>query len=251
MNAKRAIGSAIVGLAAPLLALSFAGTGVATAASISSTIAAVDSCSWQISSVPVSLPMTPTIAGSKFDGNKLDVSGSIPGLTIGLAGTATPETAITGLSSECSFYNAIKNAKIDLELFETDTFQASYVDADGVTQSDNGYLMKISDSNPLNFIITGGSESCAAQLGMFQGSPVGLTGLVPTPSNPAATGMVGTVGWTDWVAGRYVAGEAPRCTATYTFSMYMPGVGSGASLEGYGFSYTFTGPQVSFVLSQN
>jgi hypothetical protein len=241
MAIRRKLGMAVVGLAAPLLTLAMAGTGAATASTVTSTVATVDSCAWQMSSVPSSFTLTPTVLGAKFEGNILPLSARIPDLALGLAGRLSPDSATVGTSAECSFYGALETTKINLELLESTTFTSSYLDADGVTHIDANYVVALNQENPLRVQPTGGSDSCGIYAGMFLGAPVSLISL----------DQVEAVGWAAWVAGSYAQGQAPRCTASYGFEMYLPQVGPDNWIEGYGFSYTFTGPELTFSLSQD
>ena len=237
---SKLIGISLAAVSVPLFAVSLS-VPVANAAQVSSTVEAVDGCQWQISGLPDRFNMTydinqnPNALTQKYIGDALVVSGHWVGFTFGLSGSKSPEKALEGTSTECSFYSDLKQSSVDLAMSVSDIFSADYIDALGNTQNDRAVTFRVSDTR-LYFELKNPSASCAG----YFGSPVtaDLGGISEVPDVAYSL--------PDTVQNDYLAGAAPRCSADWKFLTTIPPV-IGA-IASPGFDYTWSGPVLTFTL---
>jgi hypothetical protein len=226
MNRKK-IGAALVALSFPVIALSMS-VGSANAATVESTVEAMDACAWQASSFPETITLS---SEDKYVGEDLVVSSEVPDtITLGLSGSTNALTAIEGTSIECTFYNDEASAQVEVDM------DATYVTAtypvNGTPTADPVLSFDVDADNP--FIVSTDSE-CDAE---FNVSPetFGLTG------GPASS-LISRASST--LTNEYATGAAPRCAIAASYSLTIPAIPGVPAAPGA--DYTFSGGSVTFV----
>ena len=238
---SKLIGISLAAVSVPLFAMSLALPG-AHAVQVSSTVEAVDACQWQISGVPDQLNMTfdinqnPNALTQKYIGDPLVVSGLWVGFTFGLSGSKSPETALDGTSTECSFYSDLKQSSVDLAMTVSDIFSAYYIDALGNTQNDTAVTFPVSATR-LYFELKNPSASCAEYFGS-PGTTAVLGGISQVPGVAYSLPETGQ--------NNYLAGAAPRCSADWKFQTTIPPVVG--AIASPGSDYKWSGPVLTFTL---
>ena len=226
MNRKK-IGAALVALSFPVIALSMS-VGSANAATVESTVTAMDACAWQAAGFPETITLG---SASKYVGEDLEVtSEGADTITLGLSGQTNPLTASEGTSIECTFYNDQASAQVDVAMDAT-SVTASYL-LDGTPTTDPALSFSVETGNP--FTINTDS-SCDAD---FDVSPetFDLTG------GPASS-LISRASST--LTNEYAAGAGPRCAIDASYSLTIPAIDGVPAAPGA--DYTFSGGSVSFV----
>lgn len=257
MKQSKKLGAGLLALALPTMIFAMSSVG-ANAATVSSTVDAIDKCVWEISNNTVSTSLTST---EKYVGDALTVTGTLSSLGLGFTGSLAPGTG-TGLdantSTECSFYNNIQNNKITATvLSQTGTavsetgaaittqeigqlFQASYgtSGAELATYTpDSDMNFEISTTRALT--LTGSASAGKACNGAFTSPGSG--------SITSAGGSMDAIVNSGGLSNTYAGAANIRCTGDFLLSIdvkAVTGVPAGA-----GMSYSFTGPEVVFALS--
>jgi hypothetical protein len=227
VNQKK-IGAGLMALAFPVIALSIS-VGSANAASVESTVEAMDACQWQIAGVPSTIDMT---AETKYYGDALSVTGSTAEpLILGLSGAAAPETATSGSSTDCSFYNDKATADVDIDMTSTGTSVGAFY-GEGAGTEDTSLSFEIDGANP--FTINAVS-ACSTEFVTGESFPLDGT---PPPSslvNAPSEGLVNV----------YNAETDLRCSIALSYSLTIPATDEVPAAPGE--NYTFRGGEVEFV----
>jgi hypothetical protein len=229
VNQKK-IGAGLMALAFPVIALSFS-VGSANAATVESTVTAMDVCEWKVAGIPASISMT---SESKYFGDALPVAGSTATpLILGLSGAASPETATSGESVDCSFYNDKVTAEVQIDVSSTTTRVGAFYGAGDGTE-DESLSFDINGANPFTINSSAGAE-CATTF--TTGTTFALNGTPPPDSLVKAdsSGLVNV----------YNATLAPRCSIGLSYSLEIPATDTVP--EAPGAVYTFRGGEVDFV----
>jgi hypothetical protein len=227
MNRKK-IGAALIALSFPVIALSMS-VGSANAATVESTVTAMDACAWQAAGFPDTITLS---SPSKYVGEDLDVTSESPDtITLGLSGQTNPLTASEGDSIECTFYNDKASAQVDVAMDETSV--NAYYDSNGTQTRDADLSFTVGDGSP--FTITTESSCDAA----FDVSPstVNLTG-------GSASSLISRASST--LTNEYAAEAGPRCAIATSYLLTIPAI-TGVP-QAPGADYTFSGGSVSFVM---
>jgi hypothetical protein len=230
VNQKK-IGAGLMALAFPVIALSIS-VGSANAATVESTVTAMDVCEWQLTGVPSTISMT---SDSKYFGDALDVAGSTATpLILGLSGAANPESATSGASVDCSFYNDKVTAEVQIDVSSATTRVNAYYGAEGT--EDESLSFTIDVTRPFTINSAAGDE-CATNF--VTGTTFALDG-TPPPSSLVEAASSG-------LANVYDAqpGTAPRCSITLSYSLTIPSTNTVP--EAPGADYTFRGGEVDFI----
>jgi hypothetical protein len=227
MNSKT-LGAGILALALPALLLSANAVG-ANAATVTSTVAAIDACAWQLSGAPTSVVLT-SADSALYKGAALEVLDTDASTILGLAGGAGQASAISGDSTECSFYNDILSDGVDVAISGNE-FVASWTNGSDETilDTDMDFALVTSD-NELSIAVT---ETCGDEF-------------TSTSAVFSASGTENLLG-TSTISNLNAAAANVRCDFALAFSVDIPatsGVPAGA-----GFGYSFTGPTLTFAKS--
>ena len=225
MNKEKKAAAGLLALSIPMMMLAFSAPA-AQAVDVESTVAAIDSCAWQFAGTPTSLALEPADAGAKYEGTALTVSDSFTGLVLGLSGAASTATATDGTSTECSFYNDLKTAAIQVELATSATFTATY-GASNTADTDMNFTIGV--SNPLDVI----ADVTACGTG-WADTDINFTALT------SATDLFELDSAS--VENKYVAGAGERCSPSVEVEVTIPA--SSGIPAGAGQDYNFSGPSI-------
>lgn len=230
MNKKKMAGVMIASLSMPLL-LTAIGLPVANAdTSVTSTVETIDNCKWAFGNAPSEIVMT-SENGALYRGDALKVSTDFDAPTLGLSGTV--ETALSGESVDCSFYNKIIPAKIMVELGTTLPFTAKIGE---VEQTDMTFSIGGTDDT------TGPSVTNTMKLVSNMDTCTGDDWGVET-SEFTAAGSKQILQFSSTQTS-YGNAAAPRCAAMSNLSISIPG--RKTAPNGAGSEYTFSGPILTF-----
>ena len=226
MNRKK-IGAALVALSFPVIALSMS-VGSANAATVESTVAAMDACAWQASSFPETITLS---SEDKYVGEDLVVSSEVPDtITLGLSGSTNALSALEGTSIECTFYNDQASAQVEVDMDATDV-TATYL-RNGTPTADEALSFGIDADNP--FIVSTDSE-CDAE---FNVSPE-MFDLIGGEASSLISRASSTL------VNEYANGDGPRCAIDASYSLTIPEIDGVPAAPGQ--DYTFSGGSVTFV----
>jgi hypothetical protein len=232
MNRQK-IGAGLMALALPVIALSMS-VGSANAASVQSTVTAMEECAWQVAGVPTTITLT-TEDEEKYVGDALVVSSAIPStITVGLSGSVDPALATSGTSTECTFYNDEKYPQLNVAMSST-SVRATYPLA-GVATADPALTFNVGALNPFKVTTT---ETCTTDFV----TPVTVSDLIDN----SLTSLLSMI--SESVANEYVAGSGPRCPIDTTYSLTIPEISGTPAAPGA--VYSFSGGSVSFVFASN
>jgi hypothetical protein len=230
VNQKK-IGAGLMALAFPVIALSVS-VGSANAASVSSTVTAMDACQWQLTGVPGEINMG---SASKYFGDALAVTGSTATpIVLGLTGQgdpdSVPDTEI-GSSVDCSFYNDKASAGVEIDMGATGTgVDAYYGPGDGTLDESLSFV--VDSNNPFTINAT---SACTPVF--TSGASFALDG-TPPPSSLVSAPRTG-------LDNVYYEGTAPRCSIELSYSLTIPSTDEVPDSPGA--VYTFKGGVVDFV----
>lgn len=226
MNRQK-IGAGLMALSLPVIALSLS-VGSANAASVESTVTAMDACEWQLAGVPETITLG---SGSKYVGEALEVtSATADTITLGLSGQTNPLTATQGSSIECTFYNDKASADVEVEMTGT-SVSASYL-VDGTPAEDTSLSFTVGAGSPFSINT---ASSCDPDF-LVSPSEINLVG------GPAAS-LLSIASST--LINEYGAGDAPRCAISTSYALTIPAIVGVPAAPGA--DYTFSGGSVSFV----
>ena len=229
MNKEKVGGAIALAASLPLMMLALT-TPIANAATVSSTVTAIDVCEWQMAGAPETIELT---SASKYEGAALEVSYSTSDLALGLSGSQS-NTAITGTSTECSFYNNRETASVSFTLISTNAFTATY----GGGTRDANMDFTLGGGNSLDVsatLSTQCSENGWATAGISFTSVDALDALLQIPSAE--------------VVNKYAASDngAERCNPELTIAVDIPA--SANVPAGAGQAYSFSGPSLEIALA--
>jgi hypothetical protein len=232
MNRKK-IGAALIALSFPVIALSMS-VGSANAATVESTVTAMEECAWQVAGIPTTITLTAE-PGEKYVGDPLDVTSAAPDtITVGLSGSVDTSTATSGTSTECTFYNDQKYPELDVSMSST-SVRATYPLA-GVATNDPSLNFDVNGSNPFTVETVACDDvdfvSPSAAIELADASATSLLSMVP-----------------DSISNEYATGAAPRCSIGSSYSLTIPGISGVPAAPGA--DYSFSGGAVSFVFAAN
>jgi hypothetical protein len=228
MNKDKRFAAGLIALSLPLMMLAISSPG-ANAATVASSVDAIDVCEWQMASAPTSIGLTsPTV----YEGAALSVSSSISNLTVGLSGSQS-STALSGTSTDCSFYNNRETADVTFALTTTDLLTATYGPGAGIADP------------AMNFdLATGGGLDIVTDL-------TNCTDYTATPlSFTAVTSATRAFGLeAGFVANKYFGNEngSERCTPEITIGLDIKA--SNTVPAGAGQNYSFAGPTLVIALA--
>ena len=241
---NKTLGVGVLALALPALLLSANAVG-ANAATVTSSVSAIDSCQWQIAGLPDDMTLGPA-DDAKYKGDALLVEATASNLLLGLAGTGDSVSATdTEDSSECSFYNSLKAGVITVAINGSD-FVAEYTEDGGSTYvpdpDDNTLDFSLSGVGPLT--VTTDSSDCGTEFDVE--SSVALS-VALTPGQLISTMITGDPEDPQTLVNNVnVTGANVKCDVGLTFGVTIlahTGVPAGA-----GYPYRFTGPEITFAL---
>ncbi len=216
-------------LALPVIALSMS-VGSANAASVESTVTAMEECDWQVAGIPTTITLT---AEEKYVGDDLVVTSEVDDtIIVGLSGTVDPLTATSTASTECTFYNAELTAALSVSMSST-AVRATYPGDGGAPTEDALLSFSVDGENPFTINTT---NVCDVEF------------VSPTTSaltNGTPTSLLSRDKTT--LANEYGAGLAPRCSVEAGFSLTIPSITGVPAAPGA--DYSFTGGSVSFVFA--
>lgn len=223
MKKNNSLAAGVIALSLPLMMLAISTPG-ANAATVSSSVEAIDVCEWEMAGAPASLNLT---SDSLYEGAALSVSSSISSLTVGLSGSQSA-TAISGTSTKCSFYNNREAADVTFELTTADEFTATYGPSN-LPDEDMDFTLEDGGGLDIEADLTG----CAADY---------TTTAINFREITAATRLLGLPG--EAVENKYTgsASGSERCTPTITIGIDVKE--SSAVPAGAGLSYSFSGPSL-------
>jgi hypothetical protein len=232
MNRQK-IGAGLMALALPVIALSMS-VGSANAASVESTVTAMEDCAWQVAGVPTTITLT-TEDEEKYVGDSLTVSSRTPStIIVGLSGSVNSALATSGTSTECTFYNDEKYPVLNVAMSST-SVRATYPLA-GVATADPALTFFVDGDNPFEVTTT---ETCTTDFV----TPVTVSDLIDN----SLTSLLSMI--SESVANEYVAGSGPRCPIDTTYSLTIPEISGTPAAPGA--VYSFSGGSVSFVFAAN
>ena len=232
MNRQK-IGAGLMALALPVIALSMS-VGSANAASVESTVTAMEECAWQVAGVPTTITLT-TEDEEKYVGDSLTVSSRTPStIIVGLSGSVNSALATSGTSTECTFYNDEKYPVLNVAMSST-SVRATYPLA-GVATADPALTFFVDGDNPFEVTTT---ETCTTDFV----TPVTVSDLIDN----SLTSLLSMI--SESVANEYVAGSGPRCPIDTTYSLTIPEISGTPAAPGA--VYSFSGGSVSFVFAAN
>jgi hypothetical protein len=193
-----------------------------------------------------------------------------------LTGAADPGTGISGSSTQCSFYGALKYPSLSATLAtgegKTDKFTARYTAANDVVTDDNDLSVQLgagsADGNGANPLVasiyssgfyairdagTDPEEFAAAITGLSPAerqcisSSVGVANSIMRGYDPDHSFTNKMIMWSTEVAGKYELGQAPRCNTGTLLTFYIPN--STGAPDAAGREFTLSGPEVIYSLS--
>ena len=201
---------------------------VANAATVASSVDAIDVCEWQMASAPTSIGLT---SEDVYEGAALSVSSSISNLTVGLSGSQSA-TALEGTSTDCSFYNNRETADVTFALETTDELTATY----GAS--------KTADPD-MNFdLAAGGGLDIVSDVSSCTDFTAAALSFTDITSATRAFGLED-----EFVANKYFGNEngSERCTPEITIGLDIKA--SNTVPAGAGQNYSFAGPTLVIALA--
>ena len=232
MNRQK-IGAGLMALALPVIALSMS-VGSANAASVESTVTAMEECAWQVAGVPTTITLT---TEEEYVGDELVVSSTTPStIIVGLSGSVNDEFATSGSSTECTFYNDQKYPELTVAMSST-AVRATYPGVGGVATLDPDLSFNVGALNPFDVNTT--AVACAADFV----TPATVSELIDNSLTSLLSMVSGTVG------NEYAPGTGPRCPIDTTYSLTIPSITGTPAAPGA--VYSFSGGSVSFVFAAN
>lgn len=231
MNRQK-IGAGLMALALPVIALSMS-VGSANAASVESTVTAMEECAWQVAGVPTTITLT---TEEKYVGDELVVSSETPStITVGLSGSVNPDLATSGTSTECTFYNDEKYPVLNVAMSST-SVRATYPGVGGVATEDPALTFNV---GALNAFEVNTTQTCSTDFV----TPVSVSELIDN----SLTSLLSMID--ESVVNEYVAGSGPRCPIDTSYSLNIPSIIGTPAAPGA--VYSFSGGSVSFVFAAN
>jgi hypothetical protein len=231
MNRQK-IGAGLMALALPVIALSMS-VGSANAASVESTVTAMEECAWQVAGVPTTITLT---TEEKYVGDELVVSSETPStITVGLSGSVDPALATSGTSTECTFYNDEKYPELNVAMSST-SVRATYPGVGGVATEDPALTFNV---GALNAFEVNTTQTCSTDFV----TPVSVSELIDN----SLTSLLSMID--ESVVNEYVAGSGPRCPIDTSYSLNIPSITGTPAAPGA--VYSFSGGSVSFVFAAN
>jgi hypothetical protein len=233
MNRQK-IGAGLMALALPVIALSMS-VGSANAASVESTVTAMEECAWKVAGIPTTITLT---TEEKYVGDELVVSSETPStITVGLSGSVNPALATSGTSTECTFYNDEKYPELDVAMSST-SVRATYPGVGGVATDDPALTFNVGALNPFE-VNTTVDITCPADFV----TPVTVSELIDNTLTSLLSMIDGSVD------NEYGTGSGPRCPIDTTYSLTIPEISGTPAAPGA--VYSFSGGSVSFVFAAN
>ena len=231
MNRQK-IGAGLMALALPVIALSMS-VGSANAASVESTVTAMEECAWQVAGIPTTITLT---TEEKYVGDELVVSSETPStITVGLSGSVNPALATSGTSTECTFYNDEKYPELNVAMSST-SVRATYPGVGGVATEDPALTFNV---GALNAFEVNTTQTCSTDFV----TPVSVSELIDN----SLTSLLSMID--ESVVNEYVAGSGPRCPIDTSYSLNIPSITGTPAAPGA--VYSFSGGSVSFVFAAN
>jgi hypothetical protein len=230
----------VVTLVASLPLMGFASAPPsATAANVSISVSAAESCIWYLENLPTVINLE---SETKFKGEPLSISGTISA-AIGFSGNA----AVSDYSTQCSFFNSsLTTKKLTVSLVGSE-FIARYSGT-----RDNSLSFGV-DERPLVVQTTSDGLNCPQVDGLPAAvSPVFQWGPINNIDNLVRAVDLVTYSSTPNVGEKnhFLSGEAAKCSPELELSVEIrsnqPGPPAGAGL-----TYVFTGPVLEFTLNNN
>lgn len=149
MNKDKRFAAGLIALSLPLMMLAISSPGANASTGVSSEVEAIDVCNWELGGFSGDLNLGPADANAKYEGEALDVSATISGLTLALSGAAD-ETPLVS-STNCSFYNIEKNGNVEFALATTNEFTANY-DNSGTATRDEAMDFSLTEAAPMSIV---------------------------------------------------------------------------------------------------
>ena len=234
------------GFAVSLVSLGLLAAGmsapIANAATVDSTVEAIDNCAWQLGSVPAAWTLTNT---EKYIGNALTLeSTASSNVVLGLAGSdeALAAVAVDSLpTAECSFYGVILANGVTATLEASNVFDAKF-GADYASGTEEPGMDIPLTTSALNI---SGSPDPECKTSYFDanlvaGSFVNVDDTVETMSSKVALPNIVPAGVIDNASPNYKA----LCSQGLSLSIEIP-LRNSAPI-GVGQNYFFEGPTITF-----
>jgi hypothetical protein len=227
MNRKK-IGAALIALSFPVIAISMS-IGSANAATVESTVTAMDACAWQAAGFPETITLG---SEDKYVGEALEVTSEAPDtITLGLSGQTNPLTASVGTSIECTFYNDKASAQVDVAMDGTSV--NAYYDLNGTQTRDADLSFTVGAGSPFTINT---ESTCDADFSVIPNEFDLIGGTASTLISIASSTLTN----------EYAEGAAPRCAIDSSYSLTIPAIDGVPAAPGA--DYTFSGGSVSFVI---
>lgn len=222
MKKNNSLAAGVIALSLPLMMLAISTPG-ANAATVSSSVDAIDVCEWEMAGVPSELLLT---SATDYEGEALSVSETIDTLTVGLSGSQSA-TAISGTSTECSFYNNRETADVTFELTEAAAFTATYGPSN-LADTDMNFTLTEGGGLDIDADLTGCED--------YTNAAINFTAIT------SATRLLGLPDGA--VENKYTESATgnERCTPTITIGIDVKA--SEAVPKGAGLGYKFAGPSL-------
>ena len=224
---RKTLGAGILTLALPALLLSAASVGAnAEPSTVTSEVTAIDACEWKLTGFPTQVVMRSS-EGALYKGEKLEVLFSDASTILGLSGGADPDSATSGASVDCSFYNNILLDGVSVEI-DGLLFSASWTNADSeaVDDTDMNFSL-VETTNELSVAVT---ESCDEA---FTSVNAGFFAVTTLDIMSTAS-----------IVNLNIAESNVRCDFGLDFSVDIPD--SSRVPAGAGYGYSFVGPNLTF-----
>ena len=233
MNRQK-IGAGLMALALPVIALSMS-VGSANAASVESTVTAMEECAWQVAGVPTTITLT---TEEEYVGDELVVSSTTPStIIVGLSGSVDTSLATSGISTECTFYNDMKYPELNVAMSST-AVRATYPGVGGVATQDLALSFNVEAGRAFK-VNTTEDVTCPADFV----TPVTVSELIDN----SLTSLL-SMG-SESVVNEYASNSGPRCPIDTTYSLTIPSITGTPAAPGA--VYSFSGGSVSFVFAAN
>jgi hypothetical protein len=227
MNRKK-IGAALIALSFPVIVLSMS-IGSANAATVESTVTAMDACAWQAAGFPETITLG---SEDKYVGEALEVTSEAPDtITLGLSGQTNPLTASEGTSIECTFYNDKASAQVDVAMDGTSV--DAYYDLSGTPTRDADLSFTVGAGSPFTINT---ESTCDPDFSVIPNE----FNLIGGPESTLISIASSTL------TNEYAEGAAPRCAIASSYSLTIPAIAGVPAAPGA--DYTFSGGSVSFVI---
>ena len=244
LKLKKVFGYAGVSAALPVLLMGVSAP-IANAATVTSTVEAMDNCVWQVFA-PSSIALS---SNYKYEGDPFELeTPEILSFGIGLAGSsqATQATDVSDATAECSFYNQNPEGELEISLSATDLFVASYGDSN-TPDKDMNILIDGSNADAYLAIEWQVAPECNSDYFDTFGWNIVEIAVIGNPQSTQES-----LGVPNYVSARTNVDllSAPTPASKIFCGMELIGYlgipGKQTAIAGAGYTYSFSGPSLVF-----